>query len=106
MRYGREMIDLIELAASVDRGLNNINKLTLSILSTLSTLSIDPFVSRARERVDRRNSKLERNDLRFGVERWDEVVSPKFQTGAQRSRKAAPTTSPAPRNRQRNQNRK
>jgi hypothetical protein len=90
------MIDLLELAASADCGLNNINKLTLSILSTLS---IDPFVSRARERVDRRNPKLERNDLRFGVERWDEVASPKFQTGAQRSRKAAPTTSPAPRNR-------
>ena len=60
MRYGREMIDLIELAADACSGPNKINSLTLSILSTLSTLSIDPFVLRARGRFDRRNSKLDR----------------------------------------------
>jgi hypothetical protein len=45
VRYGGELIDLIEFGAYLRVRLNNINTLSLSTLSTLSTLSRDPFVS-------------------------------------------------------------
>jgi hypothetical protein len=44
MRYGGELIDLIEFGAFLSVPLNKINTLSLSTLSTLSTLSSIPFV--------------------------------------------------------------